>query len=90
LCSVPWHEFRPLFDQHHERLFWNRASFLPVQQQRRRQSNSSLPHEYYELAVLRHQLVGPDTGTVLSCRVLFVFSSADQAACQQERQRAVA
>jgi hypothetical protein len=61
-----------------------------MEQKRRRQSNSSLPHEYHELAVLRHQLVDPDTPDIIPCRVLFVFSSADQKVCQQERQRAVA
>jgi transposase len=89
LCSVPWHDFKPLFDQHRQRLFWNRASFLSVEQRRRRQCDSSLPHEDNELAVLRHQLVDPDTAELIPCRVVFVFSSADQKACQQERQRAV-
>ena len=89
LCSVPWHEFKPLFDQHRQRLFWNRASFLSVEQRRRRQHHSSLPHEYNELAVLRHQLVDPDSAELIPCRVVFVFSSADRKACQQERQRAV-
>jgi len=90
LASVPWHDFRALFDQHRARLFWNRASFLSVEQKRRRHSNSGLPHEYHELAVLRHQLVDPDTAEIIPCRLIFVFSSADRKACQQERQRAVA
>jgi hypothetical protein len=90
LCSVPWKEFKPLYDQHRQRLFWNRTSFLSVEQKRRRQCDSALPHEYHELAVLRHQLVDPDTGECIPCRVLFVFSSADQKVCQQERARAVA
>ena len=89
LCSVPWREFQPLFVEHRQRLFWNRASFLSVEQKRRRQSHSSLPHEYHELAVLRHQLTDPDTGALVPCRVVFVYSSADQKVCQQERQRAV-
>jgi hypothetical protein len=90
LCSVPWQDFKPLFHQHRDRLFWNNASFLSVEQKRRRQRHSTLPHERYELAVLRHQLIDPDTGAILPCRVLFVFSSADQKVCQNERQRAVA
>jgi hypothetical protein len=52
--------------------------------------NSSLPKEHYDLAVLRHRLTDPDSGDGILCRVLFVFSSADQKVCQQERQRAVA
>jgi hypothetical protein len=89
LCSVPWSDFKPLFHEHRERLFWNNASYLSVEQKRRRQCNSSLPKERYELAVLRHQVSDPDSGDLIPCRVIFVFSSADQKVCQQERQRAV-
>src|SRR5207249_7214462 len=90
LCSVPWSDFKLLFQQHRERLFWNNASYLSVEQKRRRQANSSLPKEHYPLAVLRHQLTDPDTGDLIPCRVIFVFSSADQKVCQIERERAVA
>jgi hypothetical protein len=90
LCTVPWGDFKPLFHQHRGRLFWNHASFLSVEQQRRRRGASSLPHEHYELAVLRHQLTDPDTGEFIPCRLIFTFSSADQKVCQAERQRAVA
>jgi hypothetical protein len=90
LGSVPWKDFRARFDEHRQHLFWNRASFLSVEQRRRRQGSSSLPQEYHDLAVLRHHLVDPDTAEIIPCRVLFVFSSADQKVCQQERQRAVA
>ena len=90
LCSVPWSDFKLLFQQHRERLFWNNASYLSVEQKRRRQANSSLPKEHYQLAVLRHQLTDPDTGDLIPCRVIFVFSSADQKVCQIERERAVA
>lgn len=90
LCSVPWRDFRPLFDQHRHTLFWNRASFLSVEQRRRRQAQSSLPKEYHELAVLRHHVTDPDNGENIPCRLLFVFSSADQKICQQKRERTVA
>lgn len=90
LCSVPWGDFRALFDEHRERLFWNRASFLSVEQRRRRDCNSSLPREHHELAVLRHQLTDPQTGETISCRLLFVFSSADQKVCRQNRDKTVA
>ena len=90
LCSVPWNNFKPLFHEHRQRLFWNQASFLSVEQRRRRQCHSALPKERYELAVLRHQLTDPDSGDILPCRVLFVFSTADQKVCHHERQRAVA
>lgn len=90
LCSVPWAEFQPLFAEHRQRLFWNRASFLSIEQRRRREANSALPHEYYQLAVLRHQLTDPDRGAITPCRVIFVFSSADQKVCQKERTRTTA
>jgi transposase len=90
LCSVPWSDFKPLFHEHRDRLFWNQASFLSVEQKRRRQCNSALPKERYELAVVRHHVSDPDSGELIPCRVIFVFSSADQKVCQQERQRAVA
>lgn len=89
LCSVPWHDFQPLFHQHRQRLFWSTASFLSVEQKRRRHCNSSLPKEHYQLAVLRHQLTDPDSGDFIPCRLIFVFSSADQKVCQAERQRSV-
>jgi transposase len=90
LCSVPWCDFQSLFEEHRPRLFWNRASFLSVEQKRRRQCQSSLPKEHYELAVLRHQITDPQSGDVIPCRVLFVFSSADQKVCQHNRDKAVA
>lgn len=90
LCSVPWSDFKTLFQQQRARLFWNHASYLSVEQKRRRQRNSLLPKERYELAVLRHQLSDPDTGDIIPCRVLLVFSSADQKVCQTERERAIA
>jgi len=90
LCSAPWSDFKSLFHEHRERLFWNNASYLSVEQKRRRECNSSLPREHNELAVLRHQLTDPDTGEVIPCRVIFVFSSADQKVCQAERERSIA
>jgi transposase len=89
LCSVPWRDFKPLFRQQRDQLLWNNASFLSVEQKRRRQCNSTLPREHYQLAVLRHQLSDPDGGDIIPCRMIFVFSSADQKVCRNERQRAV-
>jgi transposase len=87
LCSVPWQDYRALYDQHAADLSWRRASYLSLEQQRRRQADSSLPHESYELAVLRHTLTDPETGQPIPCRVLFVYSSADEAICRQTRER---
>jgi hypothetical protein len=50
------------------------------------ETGSSLPQEHYELAVLRHALTDPETNQPLPCRVLFVYSSADEAICRQTRE----
>jgi len=90
LCSVPWQDYRALFDQHRSQLHWQRASYRSIEQQRRRDTASSLPHEHYDLAVLRHELTAPDSGEVIPCRVLFVFSTADQKVCRRTREQAIA
>ncbi len=87
LCSVPWGDYRELYDTHAAGLSWKRASYLSLEQQRRRDTGSSLPHESYELAVLRHTLADPETGQPIPCRVLFVYSSADETICRQTRER---
>ena len=55
LCSAPWGDFCMLYDEHRDGLKWNRASYLSIEQQRRR-TQGNLPQEHYELAVLRHRL----------------------------------
>jgi hypothetical protein len=89
LCSVPWGDYRELYDTHEDRLNWQRASYLSMEQQRRRDTGSPLPREYYELAVVRHSLSDPQTDQPLPCRVLFVYSSADAAICRRTRERDV-
>jgi hypothetical protein len=87
LCSVPWEDYRSLYDTHAARLNWQRASYLSLEQQRRRATGSPLPQEYYDLAVVRHTVTDPETGQAIPCRVLFVYSSADEAICRQTRER---
>ena len=58
------------------------ASYLSLEQQRRRSCASTLPLEHYELAVRHHQLVDPDTAAEIPCRVIFVYSTADAQVCQ--------
>ena len=87
LCSAPWRDFQSLYDSHKSQLHWQQASYLSIEQQRRRDRESSLPREHYELAVLNHELTDPATGAALPCRVIFVYSSADAKICQQTRQR---
>ncbi|MHB1426669.1 MAG: IS1634 family transposase [Gemmataceae bacterium] len=89
LCSVPWGDYRQLDDTHAAGLRWQRASYLSLEQQRRRDTGSSLPQEYYDLAVLRHTLTDPESAQAIPCRVLFVYSSADAAICRQTRERDV-
>jgi hypothetical protein len=85
LCSAPWGDYQALYDAHAARLHWQRASFLSVEQQRRREAGSPLPLEDYNLAVVRHTLTDPETGQPIPCRVIFVYSSADAAICRQTR-----
>lgn len=86
LCAAPCADFQALYDEHAARLTWQRASFLSREQQRRRETSSSLPLEHYELAVLRHTLTDPQTQQLIPCRLIFVFSSADAAICRRTRE----
>src|SRR5262245_25104083 len=47
LCSAPWADYRELYDRHAARLDWRQASYLSLEQQRRRDTDSSLPREHY-------------------------------------------
>ena len=84
LGAVPWNDYQALYDRHAAELHWQTASFLSQEQQRRRQGNSALPQEHYELAVLNHAIQDPGSGQPIPCRVLFCYSSA---AAAEERQR---
>ena len=89
LCSAPWADYQALYDAQAARLSWQRASFLSLEQQRRRQAGSSLPLEHYDLAVVRHTLTDPETAAPIPCRVIFVYSSADAAVCRRTREQDV-
>jgi transposase len=89
VCSAPWHEFRPLFDELRETLKWEVASYLSMEQQRRRKDKSELPLEHYELAEVKHTLTDPDSREEVPCRVIFVFSTADQKVVRQQRQKQI-
>jgi transposase len=84
LGAVPWNDFQALYDQHAAELNWQTASFLSQEQQRRRQQNSTLPQEHYEIAVLNHEIKDPGTRAAIPCRLLFCYSTA---AAAEERQR---
>jgi Domain of unknown function (DUF4277) len=88
-CSVPWEDYRGLDDTHAARLSWQRASYLSLGQQRRRQAGSSLPQESYDPAVLRHTLADPEAGQPIPCRVRSVYGSAGAAIGRRTRERDV-
>jgi Domain of unknown function (DUF4277) len=88
VAAAPWEEFRPLFDQHYQSLHWQRASYLSLEQQRRR-TQGELPREHYDLAVVRHELTDSESGQKLRCRVIFVFSTADQKVARTNREKSV-
>lgn len=87
ICSAPWGEFRELFDERFSSLSWREASYLSLEQQRRRDAASKLPHEHYELAVARYQLKDDASKKQIACRVIFVFSTADQKVVRKQRQK---
>lgn len=87
ICSAPWGDFRDLFDQHKKKLTWKQASYLSIEQQRRRNTDSELPQEHYELAVLRHRLKDDASKQEIACRVIFVFSTADEKVVRKQRQK---
>lgn len=89
ICSVPWGEFRELFDEHFNSLKWQEASYLSLEQQRRRETGSTLPQEHYQLAALQHRLKDDVTKQEIACRVIFVFSTADQKVVRKQRQKQI-
>lgn len=88
LCSAPWGDFRALYDQNRRQLKWKKASYLSLEQQRRRKEGD-LPQEHYELAVLRHELQDPESKEYVPVRVVFVFSTGDQKVSRQQRERQI-
>jgi hypothetical protein len=89
ICSAPWGEFRELFDEKFDSLSWRQATYLSIEQQRRRTQASELPHEDYKLAVVRHTLKDDATKRELACRVIFVDSSADRKVVRLQRQKQI-
>src|SRR6516225_7522758 len=63
LCSMRWNDYQAVYDAHAQQLHWQQASFLSVEQHRRRQTNSTLPR------LLNHQMKTP-----LAVRPVFLKS----------------
>src|SRR5215831_6060277 len=85
LCSMTWHEYQDVYDAHADRLHWQQASFLSIEQRRRRQIHSSLPREHYRIAVLKHEITDAGTGQRLPGRLIFVHSSANAKYARERR-----
>jgi transposase len=90
VCAVQWKDYRTLYDANELSLSWQEASFLSREQQRRRDTGSSLPREHYEIAVLRHTLTDPTNKQEIPARLIFAYSNASAAECRERRQRNVA
>jgi transposase len=88
IAAAPWKDFRSLFDEQFEGLVWKKASYLSLEQQRRRKQGN-LPQEHYELAVRQHELIDRDSGRGIPCRVIFVYSTADQKVAQKNREKSI-
>ena len=73
LCPGQWKDYRAIYEANFHKLDWQPASFLPRATTPRAQK-SDLPHEHYEIAVLRHQLSSIPPPRRRSCRLLFVYS----------------
>ena len=89
LAAAPWNDFRAVFDQQRSKLHWQTASYLSLEQQRRR-TQGNLPHEHYQLAVLKHELTEKTSQRTLPCRLIYVFSTADQKVAQKNREKSLA
>jgi Domain of unknown function (DUF4277) len=85
LCSMRWNDYQAVYVAHADRLQWQPASFLSIEQRRRRQAQSTLPHEEYRIAVLKHVLTDPDKRQALPGRLIFVHSSANEKHTRERR-----
>ena len=88
IAAAPWDDFRAFFDEQRATLTWKQASYLSIEQQRRR-TQGSLPKEHYELAAVRHELIERNSGKTIPCRAIFVFSTADQQVAQKNREKSI-
>jgi transposase len=89
LCSLPMSDFYAAYDAQVDHLEWQPASFLSIEQRRRREINSSLPQDHYDLAVHKHALTDPNGDSIL-CRLIFVRSSAGEKGARERRQENIA
>lgn len=89
ICAAPWDDLSSLFSAHRETLQWNQATFLSIEQHRRRDKSSSLPQEHYKLAAVDHAFHDKTSGRSIDARVIFVFSTADRKAIRVQREKQI-
>jgi transposase len=89
ICAIPKTQARALYEKHVSSLNWSEASYRSIEQQRRRDSRSSLPLEHHELAEIQHELYDRETKSRIPCRLIFVFSTAGKKAAEEARQKNV-
>ncbi len=89
ICAIPKTQARTLYEKHVSSLHWSEASYRSIEQQRRRDSRSSLPLEHHELAEIQHELYDRESKSRIPCRLLFVLSTAGKKAAEEARQKNV-
>lgn len=89
ICAVPWKDYQTLFDEHRAKLAWKPASYLSIEQQRRR-TQGNMPWEQYQCAEVPHTLIESESKRTIACRVIFVHSTADAKVTRKAREKAVA
>src|SRR5262249_39335706 len=90
LCSMRWNDHQSVYDAHADRLHWQKASYLSIEQRRRRQTNSTLPREKFRIAVLKYHLTDPSTDQPIPGRLIFVHSSANEKFARERREVQIA
>jgi transposase len=90
LCSMRWNDYQAVYDAHADQLHWQQASYLSIEQRRRRQTHSTLPRQQYRIAVLKHALTDPSTKQLLPGRLIFVHSSANEKFARERREVQIA
>ncbi|MES0385936.1 MAG: hypothetical protein ABUJ98_15295, partial [Hyphomicrobium sp.] len=89
ICAIPKKQAVTLYEKHVSSLDWSEASYRSIEQQRRRDSGSSLPLEHHELAEIPHELYDRESKSHIPCRLIFVLSTAGKKAAEEARQKNV-
>ena len=89
ICAIHKTQARSLYEKHVSSLDWSEASYRSIEQQRRRDSRSSLPLEHHELAEIRHELYDRESKSRIPCRLIFILSTAGKKAAEEARRKNV-